>query len=48
MSMQTFVMIALEKIPINEIDVSKSFEGDSQVLLPKPVAVHTHTRVSVR
>lgn len=46
--MQTFVMIALEKIPINEIDASKSFEGDGQVLLPKPVAVHTHTRVSVR
>lgn len=48
MSMQAFVMIALEKILINEIDVSKSFEGDSQVLLPKPIAVHTHTRMSVR
>lgn len=45
--LQTFVMIALEEIPINEIDVSKSFEGHSQVFLPKPVAVHTHTRVSV-
>lgn len=44
-SVQAFLMEALEEIPIHKIDESKLCKGYSLVFLPEPVAMPTHARM---